>query len=189
MDTYKNTMRRKMRSRQAQSIAELPMGLWFLLIGFFIPLLGLATFGYKIAQVYWATKDAAYVASVTSTYDPSTGPPACVGMKVAADNVFANDMAGFNATGAIGTHTLQILQKTVGSTGAPVIVTPPLAKGSLNVTTYIYFARYVTVSNIPPFLGSGWKYAWFPAIAGLNAPLTVQLSYDDYVENPNGLTI
>jgi len=197
MDMNTSTMRKIRRSKKGQSIAEMPMGMWLLLCGFFIPLLGIATFGYKVAQIYWATRDACYAASVTSTYDPSAGPPPSPGMLAAAQSLYTTDMTGFNATGdmvggtAAASTNLQILQQPIAG-GPPKVLpaaSPIISAANLQTGTYLYFIRFTSVSNIPPLIGSGWVYTFLPKTPGLNAPMQITLVYDDYVENPQGLTI
>jgi len=176
------TSRRRIRGG---AIAEVPVGLWLLLVGFLLPLLFIATWGLKIVLVYWSTRDACYAAAKAATWDDTTTGPGAV---TSMTNTYTRDMAAFNAASwTVGGYpNLNVMKQTVGGGyGSASALSGPLPTPIDG--TKLYFMRVKVLAKIPPLI-SGWKWIGL-TIPGFTSPQEVSMNYQVYVENPNGLAI
>jgi hypothetical protein len=167
-------MRKLKRNGLGTTIAELPAVLILLFIGLTIPMLCYASCLYRTIFFYFAVRDSCNRAAKQSTFTLAQGT---------ASSLFATDKAGWNDIS--GTESIKILIKPIPS-GSPTFSSSPLAPGTVNTNSNMYFIRETAVGSISPLIGTA---SWFGmSIPGLNGPMPLTIVVDAYVENPNGLT-
>jgi hypothetical protein len=174
---------RRTRSAYGGAIAEVPAGIWFLVVGFLLPLLFIAAWGLRIGLVYWSTRDACYQAAKSPTWDDVGGVN---GAQTNAKNQWATDQAAWNASAwPVPKFDLAIMAQPIagGAPSGPFYSALP----SVNTSTFIYFIRLNTQTSIPPLI-SGWTWQGGLNIPGFTSPVTVAMTYQVFVENPSGLT-
>jgi len=151
--------------------------MYLVFFGLLVPLIGLATFGYRVAMIYFAVRDTCYKAAKSST--------------------FTN--AGLNAASVWTSDTSAWFGISAGSTEQIFIVTQPIAGGAEtvqavklaappNTQVNMYFIRLIANCQIAPFFPlNGWTYQGLN-IPGLTTSFPVTMKYQYYVENTSGLT-
>lgn len=173
------------RSRNGSQMAEMPAALWLLVVGFLIPLIGLASYGYRAILFYFGVRDACYTAararSYTNGYNaailPTTGRLYTIAQAWTGISVVSGSPHLF-----IIEHPLVPGPDVVKSDNAPMPVNP-----GPDIQNNIYFLRLAAVGSIEPLLRTNWVLFGM-TIPGLNAPYELKMGYQVYVENPQGLT-
>lgn len=151
--------------------------MWLFLVGMFLPFLGLVTYGYRAALLYYGVRDAAYFAAKAPTFSAANGPTSA---QAIAQTTWARDTAAWS--GVSGTLYMQIIEKSLAS-GSETIYNSKLA--AIDTTNNVYFERAVANGTIDPLI-KGWTWVGM-TIPGLNAPYQLQMNYQVYVENTAGL--
>jgi len=147
-------------------------------LGFCFPLIGMMMFSYRASLLYFCLRDAAYQASTSPTFSLA---------QTNANNTWKTDTASWTGISPVGNPTLTII---ITATPAGTTTTSSTKLAAVNTTTNIYFMQTTGTATIQPLLGSGWKVLFMSSgIPGLNAPYTLQMTQQVYVENPNGLTL
>ena len=159
-------------------MAEVPAAMYVIFFGMLIPLIALATFGYRVSAIYFAVRDTCYKAGKSSTF--STAPDDAIDNAATA---WANDTAAWN--GISGTQQIFIVSQPIAG-GAETVYSQKLPSPP-NTQTNMYFIRLIANCQIQPFFpsGGGWMGLNIP---GLTATYPLVMNYQYYVENTAGLT-
>lgn len=163
-------------------MVEFPAVMYLIFIGLLVPLIGLATFGYRIAMIYFATRDACYKAAISSTFGTvSSSPPGAVAN---AASTWNRDVAAWH--GISGNETIYIVQHPINGS-AETLYTAKLTAAQVNTQANMYFIRLIAQCNIQPFFPTpgGWQGM---AVPGLTTQFPITMKYQTYVENTSGLT-
>jgi|SRR5277367_2596324 len=169
------------RRNHGASLLETPGVIMLIFLGFCFPLIGMMVFSYRASLLYFCLRDTAYQASTSPTFTLA---------QTNANTTWKNDTASWTGITPVGNPTLTIIITVNNPTGGLSTSTSATKLGTVNTATNIYFMQTVGTATIQPLLGSGWKVLFMSnTIPGLNAPYTMQMSQQLYVENPNGLTL
>ncbi len=166
---------------KAQTMAELPLVLWVIIIVFTVPLVDLVAFSIRYNYLLMASRDAVYTASRAKTF---------------LQNVSAQDLSAVNSARVQANTTAAAFPEvTVNSVNTSIVVTK-LSDGTVTRTTtplstpadtsnYAYQLETTVNGTSNPLLqmyqGSGI------AIPGLNAPISVSITSRAFSECPQGL--
>ena len=158
--------------------------MYLIFVGLVIPLIGLATFAYRVSLCYFAARDACYKASVSSSFGTITSvPPGAVANAASAWNtdVAAWHYISGSETIVIVRHPVSGAAETIYTTHLPAPPAPPP-----NLQTDMYFIRLTAACTIDPLIPVGkWQGMVMP---GLTSPFPLTLKYQTYLENPFGMT-
>ena len=163
------------KRQQGYSIAELPAGLILLFIGIFIPLMILASISYRVSLLYFATRDSCIRAAKAPTFTAA---------QLKAQTTLARDIAAFSELA--GSETIQIMTKPL-SGGSATFSSVRLPPNSVDTNNNIYFIKETVNGTVAPLVTMKPSY-FGSSIPGLTASFNVQMTFEAYVENPNGLT-
>jgi hypothetical protein len=176
----------KYRRTKGASILETPGVIMLIFLGFCFPLIGLMTFSYRASLLWFSVRDAAYAAATQANFTSGMGP---TGKQNAQDQAVATwnrDTASWTGiTPAAGSPAITIII-TANPAGTTTTSTTKLAK--VDTSANIYFMQTTGTATIQPLLGTGWLLLFMNvSVPGLNAPYTVSMTQQVYVENPQSL--
>lgn len=166
---------RRKNGLTGNSLAELPAGMIFLLVGIAIPLLILSSISYRALLLYFACRDSCVRASKAPTFSEA---------QTRATASFTRSIAAF--TEISGTQTIRIVIKPLSGASATV-VNGPLPAGTVNTTNNIYLIRELVNGTVSPLIAMRSGYFGMN-IPGLTSTFNLAMRYDSLVENPDGLT-
>ncbi len=156
-------------------MAEYPAVLWMFLFGLALPMMGIASFGYRALCFYFAVRDSCYWAAKSSTFTNAIA---------AAQTRFNTEVAAFN--GISGTETLNVCVKPYNPPGPDQHYwSPAQLNGQINTGVNLYFLEEQGTGTIQPLFPTGAFLGL--NIPGLSGPYTMLIKFDVYAENPNGL--
>jgi hypothetical protein len=161
------------RKQKGSLLAEYPAVLWMLLFGIALPMILLASIGYRGLLFYFAVRDSCYKAAKAASFSSAQTIDA---------TAFNTEVAAWHGIG--GTETIFIVTKPLNG-NAPSVSSTFLPAGSVNTNTNIYFIREIGNGTIQPLVSAGSLLGL--NIPGLSGPFPLQIKYDTYVENPSGL--
>jgi hypothetical protein len=168
----------KRKRRKGSLLAEMPATMYLIFFGLLLPLIGIATIGYRISLAYFAVRDSCYKAAKSSTF--STAPSAATLNAAAA---WTTDTAAWH--GISGTETIFIVAQPIAG-GTESVFSSKLTTAP-NTTTNMYFIRLIANCQIQPFFPTpkGWMGL---AVPGLTTAYPLTMKYQYFVENTAGLT-
>jgi len=169
----------KFRSRKNRgaSIVETPGVIMLIFLGFAFPLIGMMVFSYRASLLYFCLRDAAYQAATSSTFTLA---------QTNANAAWNRDTASWTGITPSGNPVLTII---ITANPAGTTTTSSAKLASVDTANNIYFMQTVASATIQPLLGTGWKLLFMAnSIPGLNAPYTMKMTQQVYIENANGLT-
>jgi hypothetical protein len=161
------------RNTKGSLLAEYPAVLWMLFIGIAIPMILIASCGYRALLFYFAVRDSCYKAAKAPSFSQA---------QTSATTTFNTEVAAWN--GISGTESIFIVTKPLNG-NPPTISNTKLPANTVNTNLNIYFIREIGNGSIQPLV-SGGTYMGM-TIPGLTGPFPLQIKYDTYVENPSGL--
>jgi hypothetical protein len=164
------------RSRSAYSMAELPVALWFILIGMLFPLLIMTSMGYRASILYFAGDSACKKAAKAPSFTEAG---------VRANAALKANLASFSGLSKV-TPTLFIIVKPL-SGGSAAKFSGKLAEGTVDTSKNIYFLLMQVDADIDPIVRFDKQWMGM-AIPGLTDSYSLRINHESYVENPNGLT-
>ena len=176
MNSYNAGLQARRRSQSGTMLAELPFVLWMLFVFLLFPLLIVASIGYRGSVLYYAASQATNKAGKASTYTNA-------GSKAAS--VLTADLAPFTGISASPPVVSIVVKPLAG--GSPTIYTAPLAAGTVNTSTYLYFIKTQTDADLSPLVQFNGSWMGMP-IPGLTGPYHLTFNMESYAENPSGLT-
>jgi hypothetical protein len=170
----------KRKRRKGSILAEMPATMYLIFFGLLLPLIGMATIGYRISLAYFAVKDSCYKAAKSATF--STPPNSAVSNAAAA---WAQDTAAWN--GITGTYTISIVTQPIAGGTETISTTKLPTTPAPNTALNMYFIRLVATCQVQPFFPApgGWMGLQVP---GLTKAYPMTMKYQYYVENTAGLT-
>lgn len=167
------------RAQRANTIAEAPVVLWFLLVLVLVPLLNLGTAFVRAYFLYDAAHIAAQTAAKARSFEVSGDSPSAIAV---ADST-ARDVAGrFHGVTVSNVRTSLVV--TNSDTRTQQVFTSRLTSPP-NSSQFTYQVRVtVTGSTEPLFL---FNLGYFLDIPGLTAPMAFAVTDQAFVENTQGL--
>jgi hypothetical protein len=173
----------KYRRSTGASILETPGVLMLIFLGFCFPLIGLITFTYRASLLWFCVRDVCYKAATSPSFTSGTNSG-----NNAQDNGLAawkQDVGAWTGITPLSNPSITII---ITANPAGTTTTSTSALTAVNTAANIYFIQVTGSASIQPLLGTGWLLLFMHvSIPGLNAPYTVSMTQQVYVENPNGL--
>ena len=151
----------------------MPAGLWFLFVGFALPMICLASMLLRASFFYFAVRDTCYKAAKSQSFTQA---------QTNANAAWTADVAAW--TGLSGTQTTQIVVQSL-STNNQTTSTVPLA--TVDTQNNLYFIKIIGTGTISPLVAMTAP-PFGLNIPGLTAPYNLTMIDQKYAENPNGLT-
>jgi len=171
-------MRNSTRPAQGGVLLDFPIGMFLLFVGFFFPMLGLVTWGYRTLFVYYATRDACSAAARSPNFSSALAN---------ANQTWKKDLDTWGQMEESGGHQVSIVERSVAD-GTENIYLSRLT--SYDTESNVYLIRFVATTRIAPLIaslkgGATWLNLRLP---GFTEPFEFQTVHEEYVEDPDTLT-
>jgi hypothetical protein len=176
------------RGCSGASLAEIPAVLYILFICLLIPLIVLATITMRAAFFSSVAKDAAHAASKAGIFKYSSPPPAG-SQPDAVTLALTTAKATAQALGVVipsdDSVKTEILANEIANPSNVTVSSDMLPAGTLDPTKFVYSVRVSVTGQIDPLLK--FNSGVFGNVPGLTGPVTLSVSGEEMVENPQTL--
>lgn len=169
------------RTTRGAFIAELPVALWMLILGFTFPLVDLSIATMRTTLVLGACRDGVHEAARSKTFQTSISASELSSQQSALNTVnqVASRFHGIRIT-SVNTFIIRTDINTQVSTRYASALTQPA-----DSSAYVYNIETVVVGQADPLVT--FNIPFFGNIPGLTGPMTVSAAAREFAEYPQGL--
>lgn len=161
--------------------AEMPVALWFLLVGLTLPLLDMGTVAMRSTFLIGACRDGVHQAARSQTFQTSISPTNLSAQQSASAQAISN--VGHFPGVTISSVNTYIVQSDLNSN--QVLRFPnPLAQPA-DTSRYTYHAETVVTGQIEPLFKANPSI--FGNVPGFTGPITMTVAAQEFFEFPQGL--
>lgn len=181
--------------RNGNTIAEMPLALWFIFLGFGFPLLVLGSLGIRFGLFWEAAREAADHACIAQTFqfvpDDGTGLYTNAQSAVQAATTQAQSVLSTfpGCATLIQPPEIYIGSTQIGTTTTNWLVSTPNTKlnpSQLQTDTYVYSIKVILTGQVNPLITLNLPL--LGSIPGLTKGFPTTVSEERIFENPNGLS-
>jgi hypothetical protein len=167
------------RRKSGSAMADFPAALWLLVLGLLLPILCLATMSFRAIFFYMAVRDCCYQAAKEESFSDANSKAAAV---------FTKDIDAWNGLKITANpNVVVVIRDTAGSTTKEVAGPLKAPDAPVDTKANVYMLKVYCDGDIQPLIPTGNYSGFFCNIPGLTGPYPMQMSYQVYTENPNGL--
>jgi len=170
----KETLRQ--RSANGTAMAELPLVIWIIFIGFLFPLLIIASIGYRGTLLYLAADTCTRKAAKSPSYSTAVAN---------SSYVLNTYLAPFSGITPSAPAVSVLVQPLAG--GAMTVYPGKLAPNTVDTSKNLYFVATKVDANLSPLIQFSGDWMGL-VIPGLTGPYHLTINTQCYAENPTGLS-